>query len=54
MTTNTLNKAQTNYNLSDHTTLKIGGNAELAFFPETVDEIVSIRDCLLSNNKKLP
>ena len=53
MITELLNKAQTNYPLSKHTTLKIGGNAELAFFPETVDELIEIRKHLLSNNKKV-
>lgn len=53
MITELLNKAQTNYPLNGHTTLKIGGNAELAFFPETVDELIEIRNHLLANDQKI-
>jgi len=41
------------YPLSCHTTLKIGGNAECAFFPKSIDEFLSVRDYLVSQNKKI-
>ncbi|MDD3150030.1 MAG: UDP-N-acetylmuramate dehydrogenase [Candidatus Gastranaerophilales bacterium] len=41
------------YPLKDFTTLKIGGNAELAFFPSNVEEIKEICDFLQENNKPI-
>lgn len=32
-----------NYPLKDHTTLKIGGNAKMAYFPSCVEEILEIK-----------
>jgi len=48
-----LNKSHKNYPLSGHTTLKIGGKAENAFFPTCVEEFLYVRDCLVSNNNKI-
>jgi len=48
-----LDKAHKNYPLSGHTTLKIGGNAKNAYFPANAEEFLSIRDYLVSKNKKI-
>lgn len=41
------------YPLARLTTLKIGGNAEYAFFPKSVEEFKHAREFLNSNNKKI-
>lgn len=46
-------KTPKNYPLSAYTTLKIGGQAEMVFFPSRVEEILEIRNYLLENNKKI-
>lgn len=44
---------KTDYPLYNHTTLKIGGNAECAYFPKNVQELLSVIDYLISQNKKI-
>lgn len=39
-------KCYKDYPLADHTTLKIGGNAQMAFFPTSVDELLDLRNKL--------
>lgn len=46
-------KTYENYPLASHTTLKIGGSAEKAFFPSSIDEFLSVRDYLTSLDKKI-
>lgn len=46
-------KVQHDYPLAEHTTLKIGGNAEEAFFPETSSELLELVDNLKKENKKI-
>jgi len=33
-----------NYSLKEHTTLKIGGNAKIAYFPENVNEVCELKE----------
>lgn len=40
---------QENYELKKHTTFKIGGSAKKVFFPESIDELVSV----LTKNEKI-
>lgn len=47
-----LNKSSKNLLMADYTTLKIGGEAEIVFFPSNIDELISVRDFLVSNNRK--
>lgn len=47
---NILSKSYKDHNLKDYTTLKIGGNAQIAFFPSNVEELKSVRNYLSSNN----
>lgn len=42
-----------NYNLASHTTFKIGGNAEIAFFPSSIEELVESRNYIIENNLKI-
>lgn len=42
-----------NYNLAAHTTFKIGGNAEIAFFPASDEEVIEAINFLKTNNKKI-
>ena len=48
-----LAKSPKQFALGGYTTLKIGGGAEIAFFPSNIDQILAIRDHLISNNKKM-
>lgn len=45
-----LTKSYKNHNLAKYTTLKIGGNAEIAYFPSTVEELILIRNFLAEHN----
>ncbi|MEI7475207.1 MAG: UDP-N-acetylmuramate dehydrogenase [bacterium] len=40
------------YNVASHTTFKIGGNAEIAFFPATVEELLEVISYLKANKLK--
>lgn len=42
-----------NYIVKEHTTLKIGGEAEIAFFPTNRDELVEAINYLKTNNKNI-
>lgn len=54
MITNAENiSSQQDYCLKSLTTLNIGGNAEIAFFPKNVEELKLIRDHLKSLNKPI-
>lgn len=46
-------KSLKNYNLAGHTTLKIGGTAEEAYFPSSIQEIQQIREHLVLREKKI-
>lgn len=46
-------KSIKNLSLAGYTTLKIGGEAEIAYFPANIDEISCIRDHLELNHKKI-
>lgn len=47
------NKVKYDYSLAEHTTLKIGGNAEMAFFPESVQELLDVVDYLKKTGQKI-
>jgi UDP-N-acetylmuramate dehydrogenase len=53
MITNNSIKPIYNLSLSDYTTLKIGGEAEVAYFPSNIQEIVAVRETLKNQNKKI-
>ena len=48
-----LAKSPKNFSLGGYTTLKIGGEAEIAFFPSDKDQILAIKEYLYSNNKQM-
>ena len=48
-----LTKSPKNFELGGYTTLKIGGEAEVAFFPSNIDQLITIRDHLILKNKKM-
>ncbi|EKE02702.1 MAG: UDP-N-acetylenolpyruvoylglucosamine reductase [uncultured bacterium] len=49
---NSVNAVQ-GLNLAEYTTLKIGGNAQEAYFPTNTDEILNIIDILKKQDKKI-
>lgn len=53
MMTDTQIKQIKNYPLAELTTLKIGGNAETAYFPVNSREVQQVRDAIYSQDKKL-
>lgn len=46
-------RVEENYLLGQHTTFKIGGKAEYAFFPENFDEVIEACEFLKKENKKI-
>jgi len=46
-------KTYNNFSLKEYTTLKIGGEAEIAYFPSSIEEMIAIRNHLNSKNKRI-
>ena len=53
MKTEYLGKVHKGLPLAGYTTLKIGGAGEYVFFPSTIEELISVREFLKANNKKI-
>ncbi|MCK7470080.1 MAG: FAD-binding protein [Desulfomicrobium escambiense] len=53
MTANISIESHKNLNLASYTTLKIGGNAECAYFPANSQEVLEVINSLKAENKKI-
>ncbi len=53
MANDIITKSPKDYYLTNHTTLKIGGKAEYAYFPSNIEELCDVKNYLKSINKEM-